>query len=344
MNKPINGKPFKILSIDGGGIKGLYSASVLAQLEKNADVQSSNCFDMICGTSTGGLIALGLASGKSADDLAKMYISEGNKIFPTSEFSIVRWFQRSIKHFLTQTFFFGKFSNKALKSVLETLFGNTTMGQLNNLVLIPSFDLVSGMPRVFKYPHKEGEAGGFFMDKDISLVDAGLATAAAPTYLPIHSHNDELYVDGGVWANNPTLCGFLEAIKYFVGPEKQYSHIEILSIASISNPSGWAAKKRLQRSFIGWRSKLMDLPMEGQAHFTHFFLDTALEKILPNSKYVRIESPNLSLEHLKLIEMDRADSNAIRTINSLGVKTGVTKANDPNVMHFFGTGKTYKTI
>ena len=341
MIESMKSKPFKILSIDGGGIKGLYSASVLAQLEKRAGVKSSDCFDMICGTSTGGLIALGLASGKSAEDLAKMYISEGNKIFPTSEFPIVRWFQRSIKHFLTQTFFFGKFSNIALKKVLENQYGNLTLGELNNLVLIPSFNLVSGMPRMFKFPHEEGE---FFRDKDILLVDAGLATSAAPTYLPIHAHNDKLYVDGGVWANNPALCGLLEAIKYFVGPEMDYTHVEILSIASISNSSGWAAKKRLKRSFIGWRSKLMELPMEGQAYFTHFFLDTALERIHPDSKYARIESPRLSNEQLKVIEMDRTGAKAIKTINSLGEQEGVIKANDPKIMQFFKTPKTYKTI
>ncbi|MCB9196458.1 MAG: patatin-like phospholipase family protein [Flavobacteriales bacterium] len=334
-------KPFKILSIDGGGIKGLYSASILAQLEKKSGVKSTDCFDMICGTSTGGLIALGLASGKSANELAEMYISQGKKIFPTSEVRLFRWYQRSLKHFLTQTFFFGKFSNKALKEVLESQYEDLTLGDLNNLVLVPSFNLVSGMPRMFKFPHKEGD---FFMDKDILLVDAGLATSAAPTYLPIHEHKDKLYVDGGVWANNPALCGLLEAIKYFVGPEKEYSHVEILSIASISNSSGWAAKKRLNRSFIGWRAKLMELPMDGQAYFTHFFLETALERIHPNSKYVRIESPKLSHEQMILIEMDRADSKAIKTIKSLGEQEGVTKANDPNVMHFFKTAKTYKTI
>ncbi len=84
--------------------------------------------------------------------------------------------------------------------------------------------------------------------------------------------------------------------------------------------------------------------MEGQAYFTHFFLDTALERIHPDSKYVRIKSPNLSQEQMKLIEMDRADSKAIRTIKSLGEQEGVTKANDPNVMHFFNTTKSYKTI
>jgi patatin-like phospholipase/acyl hydrolase len=70
-------KAFKILSIDGGGIKGLYSASVLARLEEKASVKSGDCFDMICGTSTGGLIALGLANGMAADDLVSLYLDRG---------------------------------------------------------------------------------------------------------------------------------------------------------------------------------------------------------------------------------------------------------------------------
>lgn len=333
-------KPFKILSIDGGGIKGLYSACVIAKLEEKSGKKSGECFDMICGTSTGGLIAMGIASGKSAQSLAEMYMKNGKSIFSTSDVSMVRWFQRNIIHFFTQTFWFGKYKNKNLKNVLEEQFKDLTMGELNNLVCIPSYNLVSGMPRMFKNPHKEGD---FFMDKDIKLVDVGLATSAAPTYFPIHEHDDKLYVDGGIWANNPSLCGLLETIKYFVGEDKEYSHVEILSIASVSNSSGWTAKNRKRRSFIGWRSKLVELAMEGQAYFTHFFLDTAISSIAKNSIYKRIESPKLSLAQMKVIEMDRADINSLKTLKSLGEQDGNTNALNPEIMRFYETLKTYNT-
>jgi patatin-like phospholipase/acyl hydrolase len=333
-------KPFKILTIDGGGIKGLYSASILAMFEEKTGKKSSDCFDMISGTSTGGLIALGLASGSSAKDLSNMYLEKGNRIFPTSEWSLIRWIDRRIIHFFKQTFFFGKFSGRALKQVLEEQFKETTLGELNNLVLIPSYNLVSGMPRMFKFPHIEA---GFFTDKDIKLVDVGLATSAAPTYLPIHPHNDKLYVDGGLWANNPTLCAVLEAIKYFVGDGKEYSHLEILSISSVKNPSGMVAKKRLRRSFVGWRSKLIELPMEGQAYFTHFFAETAIKEINKRNKYTRISSPDLSIEHMKVIEMDRADLKALKTLKSLGEQEGATSAMKKEVLDFYKTNKTYNT-
>lgn len=333
-------KPFKILSIDGGGIKGLYSASVLAKIEEKFKRKSGECFDMICGTSTGGLIALGIASGQSAQSLADMYFLKGKDIFPTYENKILRKLNRGFIHTLTQTFFYGKYSNKRLKGILEETYGKTKLGELDNLICVPSFNLVSGMPRVFKYPHKEG---GFFMDGEIPVVEAALATSAAPTYFPIHEYNDFLYIDGGVWANNPSLCGLLESLKYFVGDDKEYSHVELLSVSSVYQPTGWPAKIRKRRSFLGWRSKLIEPSMDGQAYFTHFFLDTALERINKNSKYFRIKSPKLSANQMKVIEMDRADRKALATLKALGEQEGYTMAINPNIATFYSSLKTYKT-
>jgi len=333
-------KPFKILSIDGGGIKGLYSATVLARLEEKAGKKAGECFDMICGTSTGGLIALGVACGKPAEELAKLYSEHGKKIFPTNNYRPIRYLQSKFQS-LRQTLLWGKYSAKPLKKQLKTIFGDKKLGELENLVCIPSFNLTTGMPRIFKYPHKEGN---FFMDKNIPLVDAALATSAAPTYLPIHEYNDTMFVDGGVWANNPSLCGLLEALEYFVGEDKEYSHVELLSIASISHATGWAAKSRKTRSFIGWKSKLIQTCMDGQAYFTHFFLENAIKRIDSKAIYFRIESPKLSYEQIEVLEMDRTDSKAMATLKSLGNHDGYTFALNETVMHFFKTEKTYKTL
>ncbi|WP_243643715.1 CBASS cGAMP-activated phospholipase [Tenacibaculum sp. M341] len=332
-------KPFKILSIDGGGIKGLYSASILEKLEEKSGKRSGDCFDMICGTSTGGLIALGLASGKEARELVDLYKNKGSEIFPTANNRFCRFFQ-NIWNGVKQVLLFGKFSGKPLERILKDSFGNTTLGELNNLVCIPSFNLISGMPRMFKYPHKEGD---FYRDKDIPLVDAALATSAAPTYLPIHSYDDNLYVDGGVWANNPTQCGLLEAINYFVGEGKAYTHVEILSVASVSQAGGWASGIRKRRSFIGWKSKLIQTSMDGQAYFTHFFLSKALPQIYTRSKYIRLESPKLSSEQMAVLEMDRADKKALKTLKALGDQDGYTYTNRDDVMEFYKTSKTYIT-
>lgn len=333
-------KPFKILCIDGGGIKGLYSASVIACLEEKANKRSGECFNMICGTSTGGIIALGLASGKSARELAELYSKNGNKIFPTPDGSLKRYWQRNILHPITQTVWRGKFSNRALKRVLTDTFGDLKLGELNNLVCIPSFNLVSGMPRVFKYPHEEGN---FSRDGNIPVVDAALATSAAPTILPIHEYEDTLLVDGGLWANNPSLCGLMEAIMYFVGSDMAYSHVELLSVASISNANGWLSGVNKRRSFVGWQSKLIQIPMDGQAYFTHFVLDKAIDRIAPGSIYERIKSPQLSSEQMKVLAMDRADKKAVSTLRSLGDQEGHTYANHSKIIKFYQSLKTYNT-
>lgn len=330
---------FKILSIDGGGIKGLYSASVLARFEGKTEKKITNHFDMICGTSTGGLIALGLASGKSAQELSDLYFDKGSTIFATSNSVPIRFVQ-SKWQFFKQLFLWGKHSNKPLTKILEDTFGDRTMGEADNLLCIPSYNLIKGEPRVFKFPHKEGD---FLKDKNIKMVDVALATSAAPTYLPIHEHNNILYADGGVWANNPSLCGLLEALDYFVGEGKAYDSYQILSISSISQPSGWASTKRKSKSFRSWGNKLFQTSMDGQSYFTDFFLRKIINNINPKGTYYRVPSPVLSHEHVGIIDMDRADINALKTIKGMGDHDGYTYATKPEVLEFFKTTKTYNT-
>lgn len=332
-------KVFKILSIDGGGIKGLYSASVLARFEEKTGKKITDHFDMICGTSTGGLIALGLASGKSAQSLADLYFEKGNKIFATSNFGPLRYLQ-SKWQFTKQLFLFGKHSNTELRKILEETFENRTMGEADNLLCIPSFNLIKGEPRVFKHPHKEGK---FFMDKDIKMVDVALATSAAPTYLPIHEHNNMLYADGGVWANNPSLCGLLEALQFFVGEGKEYDTYQILSVSSVAHPSGWVSTSSKAKSFRSWGNKLFQTSMDGQSFFTDFFLTKIINNINPPGTYYRVPSPKLSHEHIGVIEMDRTDAKALKTLKAMGDHDGYTYAVKEEVLKFFETTKTYNT-
>lgn len=330
---------FKILTIDGGGIKGLYSASILARIEEKTGKKISDYFDMICGTSTGGLIALALSKGITAQEIADMYFNKGQEIFPVSESKSLRYFQRKWQ-FFKQLLWRGKFSSEPLKKILEGMFGETTMGEANNLLCIPSYNLTSGMPRVFKFPHKEGK---FFMDKDIKMVDVALATSAAPTYLPIHEHKNVLYADGGLWANNPSLIGLLEALKFFVGPQKQFSTFKILSVSSVTQPSGWPTTSNRKRSFRHWGNKLFQASMDGQAHSIDFFLTNILGLIQPSGTYYRIPAPQLSKEHMEMIDMDIAHRSALKTLKGMGDQAGYYYALQPEVLSFFDQIKIYKT-
>lgn len=326
-------KDFKILSIDGGGIKGLYSALIIKHLEEQYG-PISDFFDMICGTSTGGLIAMALSVKKSSNDIVKFYVEKGPQIFTRNRFCSN--FYRGAR----QTLFWGKYSNRKLKGALEEMFGDLTLGQAQTLLCIPSFNLTRGRPRIFKFPHKEAP---FHMDKNIKMVDAALATSAAPTFFPLAKIDDGLYIDGGVWCNNPAITGMLEALEFFVGKDKEFSSYSIISISSVNQPSGWNTNVRRSRSFIGWRDKLFQTSLDGQSYFTHFFMNKMINFTNPAGSYLRIPSPELSAQQSREIDMDKASAAAINLLRHLGNSNGAEYRIKPEVAEFFKSKKNYKT-
>jgi uncharacterized protein len=320
------GKEFKILAIDGGGIKGLYSANVLKHLEeRHGGCHLADHFDLICGTSTGGLIALALSLRKKASEIADFYAKKGEEIFP-----YVNRFSRAYA-FVKQTFWFGKYSDAVLRKNLEEFLGaETRMQDAKTLLCIPSFNLTHGEPIVFKKPH-----GDYYRDGNLKMVDVALATSAAPTYFPLaeldYPELKGVFVDGGVWANNPTLCGILEALEHFVGEGKEFSSYSILSVASITQSNGWKIKENRHRSFFwGWQGKLFETPLDGQNFFADHFAKKIVGCTSPQGKYFRIPSPRqLSKEHLDDIEMDKAGKNSIKLLESLGNQQGIDYTTKP---------------
>src|SRR5690606_5013877 len=231
-------KIFKILSIDGGGIKGLYSARILDKFEKKFKCKTSDHFDMICGTSTGGLIALALTNLITAEDICKFYEEKGEIIFPSSREFKIPFLGKISRRGIKQILWKGKFQNESLKISLDEIFGDNIIGDANNLLCIPSYSVTEAKPKVFKFDHKEGDLS---RDNNAKMVDIALATSAAPTYFPMAElpyYNNEQFIDGGVWANNPTLVGLLEALNCFVGKDKKYKKIKILSLSSLSITGG----------------------------------------------------------------------------------------------------------
>ncbi len=195
-DSPFPGK-FQILSLDGGGLKGVYSAAVLAAFEDDEQVSIADHFDLIAGTSTGGIIALALASGLSAKKIVEFYERYGLVIFPRLRFG---WWNRFFSH---------GYKQEPLKDALVETFGeHKTIADLKKRVVIPSFNLEEGAVYIFKTPHHSR----FKRDGKAPLWQVALATSAAPTYFPASTHLEGLrLIDGGVWANNPSLVAVLEA-------------------------------------------------------------------------------------------------------------------------------------
>ena len=232
-----NNRKFKILSIDGGGIRGIIPAKVLYHLEEEAikkdgvDARLCDYFDLVCGTSTGGIIAIGIALGMTAKDILKLYQENAKRIFPHKSL---------LQAFIKNESFY---SREALEKLLAESFNpfdyrtnDTRIYHCKTRLCIPTYDLDKGEQHVFKTDHLPN----YPRDCHIPVVNAALATAAAPVYFTPHSFNfcdmnstnrsDYINnVDGGVLANNPTLLGLTEAV-YCIGIPLE--DIEILSLGT----------------------------------------------------------------------------------------------------------------
>ena len=294
-------KTFNILSIDGGGILGLYSADILEKIEQeyfNGE-PLSNHFNLITGTSTGGIIALALSTGASAKEIKQFYLRHGEKIFPKKKRTFPGFFKN-------------KYSNKNLMNALKEFFGNETIKDCKNYVCIPSIDIVTCQPIMFKTNNNNQ----LTRDDNSSLVDIAIATSAAPTFFPIHSFgNFAGLIDGGLWQNNPTLCGVIEAVSYFVGKDKEYDKINILSLGNPSSciKSG-ISTKNYNSSIIKWKADLVTVPMKISSTATDQILKFLhREHALSIQNYLRIEPQNLPTNLLDL-KLDSADEESYKKI------------------------------
>ncbi len=327
-----SGKVFKILAIDGGGLKGIYSAKILDQFEKKFNCNLVDYFDLICGTSTGGLIALALSLRISAEEIVDFYDERGKIIFPKMS---------KVQEIFKQFGWGGKHDNKELKKALFEIFGNRKIGESNCLLCIPSFSLTDSRPYIFKYDHPEGKLS---RDNKTKCVDVALATSAASTYLPIvqlESHDNKQFIDGGVYANNPTLVGIVEALKYFVGIDKEFDHLRVMSIASLEVPGGSRILSKKNLSALEWGGKLVSPFLDGQAYITNFMAKTLSEHCNLPFDYIRVPSPPLSPEQSKIITLDNADREALELMKGKGRDQGLVYEKIPEVTQFFDIRKQY---
>ena len=213
-------QPFRILALDGGGIKGIFPAAVLADLEHRYLNGNSvvEYFDLITGTSTGGILALGLAAGLKASELLCLYKDRGREVFPP---------QRRMLRKLLQCFNTG-YKRDPLERLLGDALGGLKLRDSLVRLCIPSLDWKYGDVYVFKTPHHPD----FKKDGDEPMAKVATATAAAPTYFkPVQ--DGYIFADGGVWANNPIMIGLIEALSSF---KTKRSDIAILSIGCGEKP------------------------------------------------------------------------------------------------------------
>jgi len=214
----------RILSLDGGGIKGTFTAAFLAALEKQTGKSISEYFDLIVGTSTGGIIAIGLGLGLRATQITDFYKTRGPIIFPDRSWA--KW---------------SGYNPNTLKSELIAVFGARKLGESKNRLVIPSFDLDLAKAYFYKTSHHERLRDDYLKE----AVEAAMATSSAPWYFPAYiTPSGTPQIDGGIWANNPILVGILEAIAVLKWPAEELAVLSVGTTAPIADTRCWKNRFR----------------------------------------------------------------------------------------------------
>jgi patatin-like phospholipase/acyl hydrolase len=229
-------KTFRILSIDGGGFRGVYSAHLLNCIESKLNIRLLDTFDLIAGTSTGSIIAAGIACGIPVSEILQLYKDHGRRIFRRRMHARLP---------LISGLFASKYKNKYLKKVLSATFEENKLGDLSKPLIIPSTDIGNGCVHVFKSKY----ADGFVRDPEVFVRDAVLASCSAPTYFDPYKVKEYLLVDGGLWANNPSLVAAIDAKKRM---KADMARIKILSIGTGTVKQYYPQKISLIKRLIGW--------------------------------------------------------------------------------------------
>jgi uncharacterized protein len=291
----------RLLCLSGGGYRGLFTAVVLehieAQLQQSGTERVRDHFDLVAGTSIGGLLACGIAAGVAARRLRETLEEQGPTVFPERSFATARQMLGPL------------YSGAELaKVVRKTLAGAATksLQQIDMPLLVPAVSWISGEFVGFE---SKGLVGA--RAPATTLLDVCLATSAAPTYFPAHALDNDVLVDGGLVANAPDLCALLAAQERWRLPLNQY---EVLSIGTAGSPAGGVAGS-VPHTGMKWAkgALIVKLVLASQERLTVLQCERVLQ-----SGYFRIDQQP-SLGHLQLQAMDQVDASTTATLRKLAV-------------------------
>jgi len=289
------GRLFRILTLDGGGLRGAFTAAVLAKwddmLKNGGSDNLVKHFDLVAGTSTGSILAIGLGMGIPPKEMLAFYRSQGPKIFPKD---------RRLRHWLKS-----KHESSTLKAILESVFQSKTLTADSCCrLVIPTVRAVNGESDVIVTAHSPDRTEF----RNITAVDAALSSSAAPTYFDEAHVNDGIatqgYLDGGIWANNPILPAIAEAVRHLDTP---IDRIDVLSVGTMGSERDFM--EALGKGKLGWGPDSADLFFAAQ--------ETAATKLadclLGGSRHLRINQPTPT--EIKLDDKEAIEDMAERGAN-----------------------------
>ncbi len=252
----------RVFSVDGGGIRGIVPATVLAALEARAERPVCQLFDLIAGTSTGGILALALAAPQpsgaagprwSAAEIVELYRREGPRIFSRPLVKRIT----SVEGLLDE-----RYPNDRLRAVLERYLGDATVGQALTPVLVTAYDLVARRPRFFK---------SWRDDAGVPMALAAEASSAAPTYFEPVLVGGAPLVDGGVFAGNPAMCAYAEARRLHPA-----ARVRLVSLGTGSQTRPIPYERATGWGLLEWARPIIDVVLDGSSDAVDYQLDHLL--------------------------------------------------------------------
>ena len=296
---------FRILALSGGGYLGLYAAVVLAELEARVGEPLARRFDLIAGTSVGGLLSMALAFEVPMAELVKLFLERGEEVFssrrlPTGAVTRLLDLSRSVMG--------PKYTGEALRKELTRHFGKRTLGDALHAVVVPAVDVTRSVTKVFKTPHAQASLG----DAGLSAVDVTLATCAAPAFFPCVKVGDKLYADGGLFAVAPDQVALHEA-ELFMGAKP--SKVRMLSVGTATMGYQPTEKPEADVGAVGWLTDgrlILTMISVQQQHVQAIMEDRLADR------YMRLDAPWPAQAGLGI---DVATKQAAQTLMTLGQQT-----------------------
>lgn len=293
---------YRILSLDGGGLRGLISARLLQRLNDEPAIAGwLDSVDLFAGTSTGGILALGLADGRPPEEIVSLYKDRGKKIFKDDLWDDFRDLGRTVG---------AEYSHKGLEKELKNIFENKTLADLPKRVAIPTFDLDNKSPIPEKRSWKPKIFHNFTGDDSDGVeraADVALYTSLAPTFFP----SVDGYIDGGVFANNPSIVAISQVISHKNTPLER---ADLNEIVLLSVGTGVSLKyingKKLDWGYAQWAKPLLNILMDGVAGVSDYQAQQLLGDRYRRLQIIFKPNESIPLDAVdKVEEMDDIASN-----------------------------------